>query len=281
MQEGGAFLINSLIGLLMGIANLIPGVSGGTIALVSGIYGRLMNSIATLTELKFKKKDLLFLFQLVAGIAVGIFAFSRLVEYSIDTFPSLTYGFFAGLVAGGIPSVYIRIGKFTPKKIISLVAGVLLVLLLSLWGNVPNAGYPAHSNHSISLLLYDWLAGFVGAASMILPGLSGSFVLLIMGEYERIISAINDLDLLILLFVAVGIVIGTIFITRIIRMLLKKMPGKTFSFLMGLMLGSFPDLLSRPGKETRFFEISVGLVLGAMLSIAISKLEGKKIESNT
>jgi putative membrane protein len=116
---------------------------------------------------------------------------------------------------------------------------------------------------------------------MILPGLSGSFVLLIMGEYERIISAINDLDLLILLFVAVGIVIGTIFITRIIRMLLKKMPGKTFSFLMGLMLGSFPDLLSRPGKETRFFEISVGLVLGAMLSIAISKLEGKKIESNT
>lgn len=120
MQEGGAFLINSLIGLLMGIANLIPGVSGGTIALVSGIYGRLMNSIATLTELKFKKKDLLFLFQLVAGIAVGIFAFSRLVEYSIDTFPSLTYGFFAGLVAGGIPSVYIRIGKFTPKRLFPL-----------------------------------------------------------------------------------------------------------------------------------------------------------------
>lgn len=87
-------MINSLIGLLMGIANLIPGVSGGTIALVSGIYGRLMNSIATLTELKFKKKDLLFLFQLVAGIAVGIFAFSRLVEYSIDTFPIINIWFF-------------------------------------------------------------------------------------------------------------------------------------------------------------------------------------------
>lgn len=274
-------MINTLIGLLMGIANLIPGVSGGTIALVSGIYGRLMDSIAALTELKFKKKDLLFLLQLTTGIAIGILVFSRLVEFSIEAFPSLTYGFFAGLVAGGIPSVYKRIGKFTPKKIIFLVAGMLLVLLLSLWGHMSNGGSPAQSSHSISLLLYDGLAGFVGAAAMILPGLSGSFVLLIMGEYERVISAINELDLLILFFVAVGIIMGTIFITRIIRMLLKKMPGKTFSFLMGLMLGSLPDLLSRPGKEARFLEIFVGIVLGVMLSVAISKLESKNIESIT
>jgi putative membrane protein len=219
------------IGVIMGLANLIPGVSGGTIVLLGGLYERFVGAVASLSEFKFERKQLLFLVELFAGVIVGLLAFSSLIELSLTTVPSLMYGIFCGLVVGSVPVVLKNIKKFTPTSAVSFAVGVILVMAMAFSGARP--GDDALLTHSLPAFLYDLLAGFVGAAAMVLPGLSGAFVLLLMGEYSRAISAINDRDLLIILFIGLGVVGGIVLVSKILKSLMKKRQNETFSFLLG------------------------------------------------
>lgn len=260
-------IYNIIIGALMGIANLIPGVSGGTIALIGGIYDKLINSISSFTSFKFKKDDIIFLLEIVIGALTAIFVFSFLIKYSLDNNPPLTYGIFSGLVIGSLPLMFKRIKKISINNLILFIIGLLLILGISLIN-------PSHANefnqtHSLFAFLYDIFAGFIGASSMILPGLSGSFILLILNEYERIINSISSLDILILIFFALGVIFGIVVMSKLLKVLLKRFPTETFSFLFGLMLGSIPNLLSRTGPEANIILIIVGILLGITISTVL------------
>jgi len=257
----------------MGIANLIPGVSGGTMALIGGIYDRLISSINAIVALKINREIVFFLITVVSGIAISIFAFSHLINMAIESIPGYTYGCFIGLVTGSIPFVMKRRTKGKKSDYFFIVLGVVLVVFLSFYASKPEKiGETSKVSHSIGSLMYDSIAGFFGAASMILPGLSGAFILLIMNEYVRIVNAVSSLDVIILLFTGAGILLGIVFISRLLKKLLTKFPSETFSFLAGLMIGSLPDLALRAGIYPEItFSVIIGAFFGLLMSFLLSK----------
>ncbi|MBN2220335.1 MAG: DUF368 domain-containing protein [Kosmotogaceae bacterium] len=260
-----------LVGILMGLANLIPGVSGGTIALLGGLYERFVGSISSVSAFKTRKEDVVFLIKIFVGIVIGIFGFSAIIDISLSKVPSLMYGIFSGLVIGGIPVVFKRIEKFDSSSFSSLIVGCFFVYLVSVLDS--GSGKEAVLNHNVMNLMYDFVAGFFGAAAMVLPGLSGAFILLIMGEYTRAIAALRNFDFVIILFIGVGVIIGIVFVSRLMKFLMKRFRSQTFAFLMGLMIGSLPDLFTRPGSNSNVLQIVFGVVSGLAVSYLLSIFE--------
>ncbi|MEA2067194.1 MAG: DUF368 domain-containing protein [Thermotogota bacterium] len=266
-------IISFIVGLLMGIANLIPGVSGGTMALIGGIYDQLISSINSVTSLKINRDAVFFLLTIISGIIIAIFGFSHLINLAIKRIPGYTYGCFIGLVAGSTPFVMKRRTKGKKSNYLFMLMGIVLVVLLAFTaGNPEKVNETGEVTHSVGSLVYDSIAGFFGAASMILPGLSGAFILLIMNEYIRIVNAVSSMDLLILLFTAIGIFLGIILVSRLLKKLLVKFPSETFSFLAGLMIGSIPDLALRAGTYPEVaFRVLGGTLFGLLMSFFLSK----------
>ena len=205
------YIANFFKGLGVGSANVIPGVSGGTIALITGIFERLINALKSfnLTAIKlffsgkFKEfaqhTDLWFLASVGAGVVAAILSIARLFEFLFAEYPIYLWSFFFGMILVSIYYVGITIEKFNWKVLVSFVIGTAIALFIAF-------GTPAKEN---SNFIYLMICGAVATCSMILPGLSGSFVLVLMGNYQLImIDAVNDLNLKILFPVAVGGVVG-------------------------------------------------------------------------
>ena len=268
-------MFNTVVGFLMGIANLIPGVSAGTVALLGGVYDKLIHAISDFLSLKLSKGELLFLIEIVVGIVVGLVGFSHLVETAIVKFPSVTYGVFTGLVIGGIPFVFSQTGNRRKSHWLNFFIGVFLVILLSLPGEATKEAGKNILEHSPAKLSYDIFAGMIGSSSMILPGVSGAFILLLLGEYHRAIAAINALDVYVILTIGFGIILGIALISKMLNMLLERKRTATFMFLAGLMSGSIPDLLLRP-VVFNFAQILMGISAGIVFSLYFSRI-GKKI----
>ena len=235
-----SIFIHILKGAVMGAANVIPGVSGGTMALVMGIYERLINSINQLNFNALKKilsgdiksfvkdTDLYFLISITVGIFVSIFSLSILLEYLLETHEILVLSYFFGLI---FSSVYF-VGK-TIQKFTGLTAFLFLFGFLIAGGMVFIS--PSSSNSSI---LYLIISGVIAMCSMILPGLSGSFVLLLLGNYELIISAINDLNLSILIPFGIGAFMGIILFAKLLKFIFTSFRDNTISLLTGFIFGS-------------------------------------------
>jgi len=251
------FFLNFVKGFAMGTANVIPGVSGGTIALITGIFERLINAIKSfnLEALKLfftgkwkafsKYVDLKFLVAVFAGIAVSILSFAKLLEYLFNNYPVFVWAFFFGLVLASVYYVGKTINKFSISAVVFAIIGIGIALVIAF-------GTPAQQNDNFFYLL---LCGVVGACSMILPGLSGSYVLLLMGDYELImIDAINMLTsnpveaLKILLPVVLGAAVGLIAFAHLLAWIFKKFHDQTIALLSGFILGSLPIIW--PWKES-------------------------------
>lgn len=251
------FIINFLKGFAMGTANVIPGVSGGTIALITGIFERLINAIKSfnLEALRLfftgkwrafaKHVDLKFLVAVFAGIAVSILSIAKLLEYLFAAYPVFVWAFFFGLVLASVYYVGKTINKISISAIIFALIGIGTALIIAF-------GTPAQQNDNFFYLV---LCGVVGACSMILPGLSGSYVLLLMGDYELImIDAINMLTsspleaIKILLPVVLGAVIGLIAFAHLLAWVFKRFHDQTIALLSGFILGSLPIIW--PWKES-------------------------------
>ena len=225
----------------MGAANVIPGVSGGTIALITGIFERLINAIksfdATAVKLLFKGEfkallkhiDFNFLLAVGVGVAISILSIARLFDYLFESYPVYIWSFFFGLILASVYFVGKEVGQWKISNVIIFAIGAAIAISISVLS-------PANPNDSI---LYLFVCGIVGACSMILPGLSGSFVLILMGNYQLImIDAVNNLDLAILLPVAVGAAVGLLAFSYILSWVFKKFRGETLSLLSGFILGS-------------------------------------------
>ncbi len=249
-------------GMAVGIANIIPGVSGGTIALITGIFERLINAIKSFdlkaAQLLFKgnwkafaqKTDFYFLLALFAGIVIAIVALARIFDFLFHHYPVYIWAYFFGLVLSSVYYVGKTVEKWKAATIVSFVVGTAFAIAISLIN-------PATANDNFFYLI---LCGVVAICSMILPGLSGSFVLILMGNYQLIaIDAINNRDLGIIIPVGIGAVAGLIAFSHVLSWVFKRYKDQTIAMLTGFILGSLGILW--PWKEPDYLTNAAGEVV--------------------
>lgn len=235
------YFLLALKGFLMGAANVIPGVSGGTIALITGIFEKLIHSLKSVDHVAFgylvrgrfksfsRHINLPFLLAVFLGAVLSIFTLARLLAYLFVNFPVFIWSFFFGLIIASIFFVGKTIEKWSLSVVLVLISGAALAAWISSLS-------PAGGNENVFYLV---LCGMVAVCSMILPGLSGSFILILMGNYELVaIEAINEFRLDILLPVFTGIVAGLLAFSHFLSWIFRKFRNHTLASLTGFIAGS-------------------------------------------
>lgn len=234
------YFILSLKGIAMGAADAVPGVSGGTIAFISGIYEELITTISnvnlslitTLRKEGFKafwtQLNGNFLVALLTGIVISFVSFMRLAKYLIENHPILIWSFFFGLIVASIFFVGKQIQKWNLAVIISLIAGALIAYYITTLPSMVNNDNP----------LFLFFAGAIAICAMILPGISGSFILVILGAYKTLSDALHDFDIKKILIFAVGAVVGLLSFSRVLKWLFKNYHNITLAILTGFIFGS-------------------------------------------
>ena len=267
-----------LKGAVIGVANIIPGVSGGTMAVVLGVYGDLIEAISNFITSKEKRRlYIAFLLKIASGALVAIVALSWVMDFLLINYPKKTYLFFIGLIAGSIPSIYNTHDdmKLNLSSVISFLAGLLLILLFAWF--FPEAEKTKdisiqYEVTSISLILLLF-GGIFAGGSMIVPGISGSFVLVLLGQYRVVIKAIKELNLILLGVIAVGAALGVWGFAKLINFLLKSFPKQTFYFILGLVIASLYPIF--PGLPNGIIQASFAIML-AFLGAGIAYGLGSK-----
>ena len=230
--------------MAMGAADIVPGVSGGSIALISGIYGRLLDSINSFNGenlkllLKFEFKQFYksvngtFLLSLFLGILTSIFTLSKLITYLMDEHPVPLWSFFCGLILISAFVILKGIERWHLGVVIAIFIGTIAAYFVT---ELPPVSSP-------EAIWFTFLSGAIAICAMILPGISGSFLLLILGKYETILNAVSERDIVTLGVFASGCLVGILSFSRVISWLLKKYYATTIGLLSGFMLGSMNKL---------------------------------------
>jgi putative membrane protein len=276
-QSIGKYAVNVLKGITIGVANIIPGVSGGTMALVLGIFERLITGIKKISIntflsffriFTFKKKnwdgfikelkriDAFFLIQIGVGVAIAILSLASVMTYLLVKQHDPTFGFFFGLILTSMIVPFRLIEKKTLSRFLAMVIAIAVVIgFSSLMSGEKliekaktkqaaqtvqgvNNSEVYNPDLSAGRLIFIFVAGAAAISAMILPGISGSFLLLLIGLYFDILQAIIHMQVLILGVFALGCLIGMVYFTRFLDILLKKCHDITMAFLLGLVLGS-------------------------------------------
>jgi putative membrane protein len=236
-------------GMAMGAADIIPGVSGGTIAFITGIYEELINSIKSVNKEFFQVLFLKgipsawqhvngnFLLAVLGGVMLSIFSLAQLITWLLVTYPMLVWSFFFGLIIASVLHVGKKITQWNAAVIISMLAGIAIAAYITI-------ATPATTPDA---LWFIFVSGAIAITAMILPGISGSFILLLLGKYEFILNAVGDLKIGIILVFAAGCIIGIISFSNIISWLFRRIPNATMALLTGFMIGSLNKLW--PWKE--------------------------------
>jgi putative membrane protein len=248
------YLFVLLKGIAMGAADVVPGVSGGTIAFISGIYQELIDSINNINLSTFKNIRKIglkatwaalngnFLLSLLTGIAISVLSLSKLITHLLNTQPILVWSFFFGLVLASILLIWKEITKWKPATILALIIGILISYFITI-------AKPVDSPDSLP---YLFLSGFLAIIAMILPGVSGAFILLLMGSYQTVIGTINqfrdgllafNLELLgeailKLMTFAFGAILGLKLFSKILHWMFFHHKNRTLAVLIGFMIGS-------------------------------------------
>lgn len=244
------YLLIAAKGFGMGSADVVPGVSGGTIAFITGIYEELLNSIKSinLDALTVLRKDGLaavwkhingnFLLALFGGILVSIFSLAKVLFYSLEHYPVLLWAFFFGLIIASTIFVARQVKKWDLAKVGTLIVGAAIAYLITTLTKVETP--------------QDWwfvfLSGAIAICAMILPGISGSFILVILGQYAYVLNSVKELRLEVIISFAAGAVVGLLSFARVISWLFKKYHDHTIAILTGFMIGSLNKVW--PWKNT-------------------------------
>jgi putative membrane protein len=245
------YIVIGLKGMAMGAADVVPGVSGGTIAFISGIYEELLVAISSVNLDLFKtlKKEGFkaawkqlngsFLLSLFAGIFISIISLAKAIKYLLENEPILLWSFFFGLVLASIIYIAKQITKWNFIAFIVLVLGAFLAYYITTLN-------PLVSENSSSL--YILLAGAIAICAMILPGISGSFILVLLGAYKPILDALNNRDFKTIFIFIVGAIIGLLSFSKILKWLFAHYKNYTLAVLTGFIIGSLNKIW--PWKET-------------------------------
>jgi putative membrane protein len=234
------YLMVTIKGLAMGAADIVPGVSGGTIAFITGIYEELINSINAVNLEGFRKlfRDGIvafwkhingnFLVALVVGIGISILSLASLMTYLLEYHPILIWSFFFGLIIASIWLVGRDIKNWNFSVVISLLIGITIAYYISSIQTV------THVDGS----WYIFLSGMIAICAMILPGISGSFILVLMGSYYQVLGALRERDLILILIFLLGCVIGILSFARLLKFLFTSYKTWTIALLTGFMIGA-------------------------------------------
>lgn len=273
-------LITFIKGFILGVANVIPGVSGGTLAVTLGLYETILNSIGNF--FKDVKGNFKMLWPIILGVFVALITTSKLVSWALTNYKAQTIFLFVGLIFGGVSLIMRKTrGKANLTNIILFFATFALVIGINFFkvGNI----VISFGNMQVVDYLLLILIGFIASASMVIPGISGSFVLMLLGYYEKIIYTIGNLtnfkelgsNLIILIPFGLGAVIGIILMAKLISKMLEKHETKTYFAIMGFVVSSIVLLI----LQITNFQFSFGNIAtcvitflwGYLLSRAIDK----------
>lgn len=239
-----------LKGMGMGAADVVPGVSGGTIAFIVGIYEELINSIKSIniTSIRllltfklaafWKTINGNFLLAILSGICISVFSLAKLITYLLTAHPILIWSFFFGLVLSSTYFVSKRITKWKPGTVISFIAGAVIAYYITV----------ATPTETPNDLWFIFLCGAIAICAMILPGISGSFILVLLGKYFYVMEAVKTFNITIILVFGCGAAIGITSFSNVLSFLLRKYHNLTIAILAGFMLGSLNKVW--PWKET-------------------------------
>jgi len=245
------YVVISLKGMAMGAADVVPGVSGGTIAFISGIYEELLNSISSFNfslinvfkNEGFKsvwiKVNGNFLVSLFVGILISVLSLAKLIESMLENHPIVIWSFFFGLVLASIIYIGKQITKWTKGSFLCLILGAILAFYIT----TLNPMVSANSSH-----WFLFLAGMIAICAMILPGISGSFILVLLGAYKPVLNALNTKDFVSIIIFLVGAILGLLLFSRILKWLFSTYKNYTLATLTGFIIGSLNKIW--PWKET-------------------------------
>ena len=231
-----------LKGMAMGAADIVPGVSGGTIALITGIYPKLLDAISKLKPsllIDLSKKGIThvtkkihfhFLITLFAGIFASVLTLAKGISYLLDFYSILVWSFFLGLITG---SVLLIAKQIKGKRNLILTFGFIGMSLAIIIGLLP-------AKEDTSALSYLFFSGALAACAMILPGISGSFILVILGSYQPILQAVHERDLKTIAIVGIGAVAGLLSFAKILKWFFQRFPNSTLALMAGFITGSIP-----------------------------------------
>lgn len=268
MQKQLENLLLIVKGFILGIANIIPGVSGGTLAMTMGIYEDIIKSISSI--LKTPKKSLKLLLYLGIGAALSILILSKLLNYTLTNYAFATTLFFIGLIVGGFPLLLKKAKghKVSLGYLLSFLSTTSLVIILRLLQTSENT--VSLNNISLFTMIILLLVGMLAASTMVIPGVSGSFVLMLIGFYKPILNTISNItkinllghNLLILVPFGIGVLLGIVLTAKLIEYLLKKYEIYTYYGIYGFILASILVLiLNVYNKATGIPEVVVGILL--------------------
>ena len=268
-------------GIFMGIADAIPGVSGGTIALLLGIYEELISTISDLNinlliDLKqngfksfWKKLNGNFLVTLIVGIGISLIFFIKISSKLLNDYPMFIWSFFLGLIIATVYVIFKLIKTWDYINIISAFATIILSSILS--------SISVNSSDEISLL-YILVCGIIASSAMILPGISGSLILVIMGVYKVLIDSVNNLEISIIFTFIIGAITGLISFSKILSWLFNNYKNLTYSIMLGLVIGSIGKVW--PWKQNEMVQLAnldmifsvILVIIGFFMIFIIEKL---------
>ncbi|WP_102029318.1 DUF368 domain-containing protein [Salirhabdus sp. Marseille-P4669] len=270
---------NIFRGLLMGASDTVPGVSGGTIAVILGIYDRLIEAINGFFTRNWKKQ-LGFLIPLGIGIGIALLTISHVVTWLLEHYPNQTFFFFMGLIIGVLPFLFQQADvktKFKGSHFVFLIIAALAIASLVFFKD-PTEGVTLDTTN-VSVLIGLFFSGFIASMAMILPGISGSFILLLIGTYATIMEAVKDINLVVIGIVGVGVILGIVLCSKIIRYFLENFHAYTFAIIIGMVIGSivviFPGFEREVGKSILSI---VAFAIGLVVAVSLGKFEYKEKE---
>ncbi len=276
-------------GVLMGLANLVPGISGGTMLLAAGVYTAFIQAVAEVTTLRFRPRSIVVLASVVGAAGLAIVLLAGPVKFLVETHRWVMYSLFIGLTLGGVPLVWRMARPATPAVLAGGLAGFAVMAAMAFTRT-------AHGGEGSPLMLV--VAGIAGASAMILPGVSGAYLLLVLGQYEVILGGIDQLkrglsgdrDLIlqalhVVIPVGIGVAGGVVGISNLVRWTLRRFEKATLGVLLGLLVGSvlgiWPFQRAMEQGEPRVFyapsllQVCVALLLvtlGLGITLAIDRL---------
>jgi len=274
-----------LKGIVVGVANVIPGVSTGTFLVLLGIYDELIEAVGNFfTNKERLERHLLLLFPLGVGTVGGTLAFANLATLVLDRYPVPAQFFFIGLILGSIPSVIQMHHDMKPstRRVIVFAVGLGLAALVGLGGKGEMLGRFSASASSLQGLLYFGMVGFFAGGAVITPGMSGSYIFLLAGTYEPIMQALASLTQPpirwgVIVSVAAGASVGVLVFSKLIGLALKRQPAVTFYAILGLICGSFVGLWPA-GLDVSVSSFASVLPLGS--GVVIAYLLGKPVTND-
>lgn len=266
------FLIGFLKGMALSVGAIAPGVSGGALAVIFGIYKRITDALAHV--FKDFKKNVVFFFPIILGGIFGILVFSRIINFLFTNYNVEVKYLFIGLMVGTFPSLFKQANKFGFKY--TFILPFLIALIITMFFAFIKGGTVSSIVEDSAGLMDYIIYGLIIGFGTIIPGISASFILMYLGAYESVINAIANIDILILIPLGIGFLLSIILFAKLINLLFEKKYGYTYYGVLGFTIGSIIQIFPGFMLSTKYYISALLLIIGFLISFSLCRYEKRK-----